>query len=382
MLPRGFLPLSALLVGLLFLTSCGESGDALEFSSELTEDELKLGDVLKDGDSAGPEFSDEDRTKALAAARERDASTIHFFASGLGQPFNSVQARLFDSFLKQRGGPPVRTYDSQDVARHQLAELEAAIEAGALGIVLCPVETEILRDAVKLAIDKSIPVLILGASADQLKGTANLPIDHRSIGEMAANFVVERLKVRAEMQGDTELKGRIIELTGTEDLTTAAGRLRSEGFWSVVDQNPGVRVVHQAPGLWKPLPGGARVLEAIEIQEDTDVIFAHNDAMAYGAYIALRNRGKESAFLIVGVDGVGGPEGGISKVREQMLAATIAVPTLAREAADVILALVEGNSVPTPSLPEPELVSIANSTEMYTRHLTLPFGIEPKVDEE
>lgn len=58
------------------------------------------------------------------------------------------------------------------------------------------------------------------------------------------------------------------------------------------------------------------------------------------------------------------------------MAATIAVPPLAKPAAEVIMALVNGEAVPQMKEKAPELVTIANASEMYRRHIDRPFGRE------
>ncbi len=73
------------------------------------------------------------------------------------------------------------------------------------------------------------------------------------------------------------------------------------------------------------------------------------------------------------MDGIGGPDGGIERVRDQLLGGTIAIPPLSRQAAESIMALIEGKPVPRFEKLAPELVTIANAAEMYRRHLRRPF---------
>jgi ribose transport system substrate-binding protein len=48
--------------------------------------------------------------------------------------------------------------------------------------------------------------------------------------------------------------------------------------------------------------------------------------MAVGAYLAAKELGREKEMIFVGVDGLGGPAGGIKKVIDGVLAATFVYP--------------------------------------------------------
>ncbi|WP_420885697.1 hypothetical protein [Candidatus Reidiella endopervernicosa] len=65
------------------------------------------------------------------------------------------------------------------------------------------------------------------------------------------------------------------------------------------------------------------MVQALERYEKIDLVYAHNDPMAYGAYLAAADleREKESAFL--GIDGI--PAEGIKWVHEGILTATFLI---------------------------------------------------------
>jgi ribose transport system substrate-binding protein len=57
--------------------------------------------------------------------------------------------------------------------------------------------------------------------------------------------------------------------------------------------------------------------------------------MAIGAYLAAKELGREKEMIFVGVDGLGGPAGGIRKVMDGILAATFVYPLCIDKAADI-----------------------------------------------
>lgn len=350
------------------LCGCGDDEGGIEFSSEVPNEDLDLGDLIGEGDGIAAPGA------VGAGAARAESKAIHFFSPAFDRPFSVVQMRLFQAFVNQAGGPPVRLHDGKDDAALQEAELLAAVNAGARGIVLSPVDPAPLRDAVVRGLELGIPIVVLGSSREELPGSVNLPVDYYQVGQMAAEFVIQRLTIKAEAEGLSEVAGEIIEVTAREDLETDLESKVHAGFSSVIGRYPAVKIVHQAPGLWHTLGGAERVAEAMRIQPGANVVFCHNDAMAYGVYLALKDQDKAGDFLVVGVDGISGPDGGIVRVRDQMLGATVAVPLLSRHAAKSVLALIEGEAVPQFEELHPELVTIANSPEMYQRHMQLPFG--------
>jgi simple sugar transport system substrate-binding protein len=69
------------------------------------------------------------------------------------------------------------------------------------------------------------------------------------------------------------------------------------------------------------------------------VIFAHNDAMAYGAWLAAEKLGLEKRITFLGVDGLPGPRGGLELLKAGILDGTFLSPTGGKEAVEYALAL-------------------------------------------
>ena len=80
-------------------------------------------------------------------------------------------------------------------------------------------------------------------------------------------------------------------------------RNRSQGFHSVVDRYPGLKMVAQQSADFDR----AKALEVMEsilqAHPDIDAVFCANDAMAMGAYQALVAAGKDKDVKVFGFDG-------------------------------------------------------------------------------
>src|SRR5664280_3445443 len=75
--------------------------------------------------------------------------------------------------------------------------------------------------------------------------------------------------------------------------------------------------------------------EVLRAQPKIDVVYGHNDPMAIGAYLAAKELGREKEMIFVGVDGLGGPAGGIRKVMDGILAATFVYPLCVDKAVEI-----------------------------------------------
>ena len=82
---------------------------------------------------------------------------------------------------------------------------------------------------------------------------------------------------------------------------------------------------------------------ALSTQKKIDLVYAHNDPGAHGAYLAAKAAGREKEMRFVGIDAL--PHEGVRYVREGILDATFQYPTGGAEAIDVALKLVRGEKV-------------------------------------
>jgi len=158
--------------------------------------------------------------------------------------------------------------------------------------------------------------------------TTYIACDNRAIGRMAGEFIVDRLKIRYGKP-----RGKIVELKGL--LGVEAQINRHGGAHEVFDKYPDIKVVHEAVADWLQSKARERMLEILRAQPEIDVVYGHNDPMAVGAYLAAQELGREKQMIFVGVDGLGGPAGGIKKVMDGVLAATFYYPLAVDKAMEI-----------------------------------------------
>jgi ribose transport system substrate-binding protein len=224
--------------------------------------------------------------------------------------------------------------DAQNDSLRQRAQVEELLAQGISLLVISPKESAPLTAPVARAYDQGIPVIVLDRRVDGDRFTTFIGPDNRRIGQAAGKWA------SAALGG----KGKIVELEGL--MTSSPARERHDGFWDGVGraQHPGIEVVFTADTQWLE-PNARREMEsALAAHPHIDLVFAHNDPGAHGAYLAAKAVGREQEMKFVGIDAL--PHEGVQYVRDGWLDVTFAYSTCAREAIDTALAIRDKRPVP------------------------------------
>jgi ribose transport system substrate-binding protein len=139
-------------------------------------------------------------------------------------------------------------------------------------------------------------------------------------------------------------EGRIVELKGL--MTSTPGQDRNQGFLEglELDSYPGLEIVFTGEMQWLE-PNARREMEsALATNSEIDVVYAHNDPGAHGAWLAARAAGREDDIMFVGIDAL--PHEGQQYVEQGILDATFLYPTGGEEAIELALRILRGEEVP------------------------------------
>src|ERR1019366_2424426 len=141
-----------------------------------------------------------------------------------------------------------------------------------------------------------IPVICLERDILQPNYTSYVHSDNVAIGRLAGQFIVDHLTKK-----NGKPKGNIVAMRG---LLGVEGEInRDRGAREVFDKYPEIKMVADPVADW--------------IQAKA------------------KDRGREKEMIFVGVDGLGGPAGGIRKVMDGILAATFVYPLCVDKAVEV-----------------------------------------------
>lgn len=213
--------------------------------------------------------------------------------------------------------------DAQNDSSKQTSDVEDLIQQGVDALLINPTDSSAISTAVQSANAVGVPVVTIDRSAEQGKVETLVASDNVKGGEMAAEFIADKLGKGA----------KVAELEGVPG--ASATRERGSGFHNIADQE--LDVVTKQSADFDRTKGLTVMENLLQGHPDIQAVFAHNDEMALGALEAINSTGKD--ILVIGFDG---NKDALASIKDGKLSATVAqqpelIGKLATEAADDIL---------------------------------------------
>lgn len=287
---------------------------------------------------------------------------VAFSQCNNAEPYRAAQNELLTRICSGKKDIKLTITDGQQDNSKQIAQIETLILQKPDLLIVAPNERAPLTAVMGKAVAAGIPTICLERDIAEPNYTTYIACDNRAIGRMAGQFIVDRL---TKKYGRPE--GKIVEIRG---LLGVEGEInRYGGAHEVFDKSPGIKVVHEAVADWLQAKGRERMVEILRAQPRIDAVYGHNDPMAVGAYLAAQELGREKEMFFVGVDGLGGPSGGIKKVMDGVLAATFYYPLAIDKAMEIGDRMLRDPSFKPEKkymLPT-EMITPENAAEMYKK---------------
>ena len=280
--------------------------------------------------------------------------TIGMSQANVAEPYRE---RMDDDIRAAAEGVPqfsVEFADAQQDNAKQVSDVENFLTRQIDLLIISPNEATPLTAVVAKAYNKGIPVIVLDRKVDGDAYTTWIGADNEEIGRTAGEYVAEQLLPSG---------GKVGELRGLAGSTPA--QERGDGFRAGIE-GKGIEIVASSDGDWLREKGQAQADAMLKANPDIQVLYAHNDPMAEGAYLAAKAAGKEQSMKFIGIDGLPIPSGGLKAVEQGRLSATLIYPTAGKEAVDTAKKLlVDCQDVPKEQTLETELITIDNAATVY-----------------
>ncbi len=209
----------------------------------------------------------------------------------------------------------VKLASSNDDNVLQNKQVNQFVDEGVDLLIISPNQMSAISKAVERAYDKGIPVILYDRMSNTQKYTAFIGCDNYKIGHSMGQYIAQQL------QG----KGRVVEIRGLEGSSPALERHR--GFMDAIHSYPDIQVVASEGGDWKEESGIQAMKKILKETQDFDYVFAHNDRLAWGAYVAAQQMGVKRNYKYTGVDGMATEGGGLELVRDGVFDASYLYPT-------------------------------------------------------
>ncbi len=261
---------------------------------------------------------------------EPGGRTIGMSQCNLGEPWR-VQMNA-DVRRAAEAHPNLRVIfkDAQNDTLKQQAQMEEFISAGVDLIIISPKEAAPLTPVVAQAYAKGIPVLVLDRRVLGDQYTCFIGADNKKIGKAAGQWIVDTLGGQ----------GKVVELKGL--MTSTPGQDRHTGFREGIEGSD-LEIIFEADMKWLEPNARKEMESALARFPQIDLVYAHNDPGAHGAYLAAKAAGREQDILFVGIDGL--PQEGQAYVSQGVLAASFEYPTGGKEAIETALKILAGQPV-------------------------------------
>jgi len=288
---------------------------------------------------------------------------VAFSQCNNAEPYRAAQNQLMQKLFAEKGDVELVIADAQQDNSKQIAQIETFIRQKPDLLIVAPNERAPLTQIMGRAVAAGIPVICLERDITEPNYTTFVGADNLAIGRMAGQLIVDELTKR---KGKPQ--GKLVEIRGL--LGVEAEMERYNGAREVLKSHPEIKVVHEAVADWLQSNARERMNEILRSQPEIDVVYAHNDPMAIGAYLAARELGREKNTIFIGVDGLGGPAGGLKKVQDGVLNGTFYYPLCADKAVEIGYRMLteQGFKPDKKYILEPKLVTAENAAEMYQKY--------------
>jgi ribose transport system substrate-binding protein len=287
---------------------------------------------------------------------------VAFSQCNNAEPYRTAQNQLMQRLFDQKGDVQLVIADAQQDNSKQIAQIETFIREKPDLLIVAPNERAPLTEVMGRALAAGIPVICLERDIAQPNYTTFIGADNVAIGKMAGEFIVDALTRK-----NGRPQGNVVEIRGL--LGVEAEMERYNGAHEITKAYHGIRFVHEAVADWLQSNARERMLEILRAEPSIDVVYAHNDPMAIGAYLAARDLGRDKQMTFIGIDGLGGPAGGIKKVMDGVLAVTFYYPLCVDKAVEIGEHMLRDSAFRPDKqyILQPEKITAANASQMYDK---------------
>lgn len=213
--------------------------------------------------------------------------------------------------------------------QRQARQIDSLVKAKVDLLVVAPSDVKTVAPAIERAYRAGIPVILYDRMIESTHYTAYIGTDNVAIGREVADYLAHQLQGR----------GTVVEITGERGSTPVADRHR--GFMQGMKAFPQIQVV-TLDGDWN-LAGAKKLMrQYMDAGKPVDAVFGHNDAEAWGAQQAAKEKNREKQMLFVGIDGLPGENQGVDLVAKGVMTASYIYPTKGEAIVPLAMNILQG----------------------------------------
>lgn len=213
--------------------------------------------------------------------------------------------------------------------QRQARQIDSLVKTKVDLLVVAPSDVKTVAPAIERAYRAGIPVILYDRMIESTHYTAYIGTDNVAIGKEVADYLAHQLQGR----------GTVVEITGERGSTPVADRHR--GFMQGMKAFPQIQVV-TLEGDWN-LAGAKKLMrQYMDAGKPVDAVFGHNDAEAWGAQQAAKEKNRDKQILFVGIDGLPGENQGVDLVDKGVMTASYIYPTKGEAIVPLAMNILQG----------------------------------------
>ena len=245
---------------------------------------------------------------SCTSQRKDEQKKMAVVISTLNNPWFVVLAESAADRAKELGYAAV-IFDSQNNPAKEAEHFDNIIAMGYDAILFNPTDADGSVLNVKRAKEAGIPTFCMDREINSRDA---------AVTQLLSDNFTGCVKLGQYFVRQLDRKGNYVEILGLVGDNNTWNR--SNGFHSVVDEFPGLRMVAQQSADFDRNKAMDVMETIMQARPDIDAVFCGNDAMAMGAYQAVLAAGKANRIKVFGFDGA---DDAVRGVAEGKIAATV-----------------------------------------------------------
>lgn len=244
--------------------------------------------------------------------------------------------------------------DAQDDPAIQMKDIENLITKNPDAIIIDTCDSDAIVASVEACNEAGIPVFTMDRESNGGDVVAHIGYDAVKSGKIAGQFLVDTL----------EGKGNIVEIQGI--MGTNVAKNRSEGFNSVMKENPDMKIVATQVANFDRATAMSVMENILQANNKIDGLYCANDEMLLGALEAIEAAGRLDEITMIGCDAI---DETLEVIKNGKVEATIAEPPffLGKAILNTAFDYLQGKDVEETVILDNELVTKDNVDELKTK---------------
>ena len=242
------------------------------------------------------------------APKKETTKKMAVIISTLNNPWFVVLAESAAKRAKELGYEAT-IFDSQNNSAKEAEHFDNVIAMGYDAILFNPTDADGSVLNVKRAKEAGIPTFCMDREINAR---------HAAVTQLLSDNFTGCVKLGQYFARQLNMKGNYVEILGLVGDNNTWNR--SNGFHSVVDEFPGLKMVAQQSADFDRNKAMDVMETIMQANPDIDAVFCGNDAMAMGAYQAVLAAGKANHIKVFGFDGA---DDAVLGIAQGKIAATV-----------------------------------------------------------